>query len=370
MKIPLGKPVFDEEMEQAALNALHNERFVLGESVHKFEEEFAKYCDTDFAVSTSSGTDALKIAMLAAGINPGQAVVTSPASFIASANAILHAQGVPAFSDINPETNNIDPLKLEKIITDKTKAVIPVHLYGFPADMDSINDLAKKRNLVVIEDSCQAHGALYHGKRTGSLGLIGCFSFYPSKNMTVGGDGGMITTNDEKIAAAAAKLRDCGRKSQYVHDVVGFTSRLNSVNAAIGRIQLGRLDAWNDSRRKAAKIYDSSLEGVGDLVLPPKGSATIEPVYHLYVVRTKHRDELKSWLESQGIGCGIHYVLPIHLQPVYQEMFGYKEGAYPNAEELCKTCLTIPIFPNITSDEILYVSQNIRKFFDKKQGEN
>ena len=273
MKIPLGKPVFDEEMEKAALDALRNERFVLGESVHKFEEEFAKYCGTDYAVSTSSGTDALKIAMLAAGINPGQAVVTSPASFIASANAIIHAQGVPIFSDINPETNNIDPVKLEKIVTAKTKAVIPVHLYGYPADMDSINDLAEKRDLVVIEDACQAHGASYHGKRTGSLGLIGCFSFYPSKNMTVGGDGGMITTNDEKIAAAAAKLRDCGRKSQYVHDVVGFTSRLNSVNAAIGRVQLRRLDVWNDSRRKAAKMYDSSLEGVGDLVLPPKGSA-------------------------------------------------------------------------------------------------
>jgi perosamine synthetase len=366
MKIPLGKPVFDEEMEQAALGALRNERFVLDESVHKFEEEFAKYCGTDFAVSTSSGTDALKIAMLASGINPGQTVVTSPASFIASANAIIHAQGVPFFSDISPETNNIDPLKLEKAITAKTKAVIPVHLYGYPSDMNSINDLAKKHDLVVIEDACQAHGASYHGKKAGSLCSVGCFSFYPSKNMTVGGDGGMITTNDEKIAAAAAKLRDCGRKSQYVHDVVGFTSRLNSVNAAIGRVQLRRLDAWNSSRQQAAKEYDKSLEGVGDLVLPPKGSVEIKPVYHLYVVRSKYRDELKSWLESQGICCGIHYVLPIHLQPIYRQMFGYAEGDYPNAEELCKTCLTIPIFPNITESEIIYISQNIHNFFDGK----
>jgi perosamine synthetase len=365
MKIPLGKPIFDKEMEQAAVDALHNERFVLGESVHKFEEEFAKYCGTDFAVSTSSGTDALKIAMLAAGINPGEIVVTSPASFIASSNAIIHAQGVPFFSDINPETNNIDSLKLEKAITAKTKAVIPVHLYGYPSDMNSINDLAEKRDLLVIEDACQAHGASYYGKKTGSIGSVGCFSFYPSKNMTVGGDGGMITTSDEKIAAAAAKLRDCGRKSQYVHDVVGFTSRLNSVNAAIGRVQLRRLDAWNDSRRKAAQTYNSSLEGVGDLVLPPKGSAEVEPVYHLYVVRTKLRDELKSWLETQGIGCGIHYVLPIHLQPVYREMFGYRDGAYPNAEELCKTCLSIPIFPDIAKDEILYICQNVHKFFQK-----
>ena len=370
MKIPLGKKFFDEEMEQAAVDALRNERFVLGESVHKFEEEFARYCGTDYAVSASSGTDALKIAMLTAGIRPGQAVVTSPASFIASANAIIYAQGVPVFSDINLETNNIDTLKLEKTITTKTKAVIPVHLYGYPADMNSINDLAEKRDLVVIEDACQAHGALYHGKKTGSLGLAGCFSFYPTKNMTVGGDGGMITTNDEKIAVAAAKLRDCGRKSRYVHDALGFTSRLNSVNAAIGRVQLRRLDAWNESRRKAAKMYDRSLEGVGDLILPPKESAEIEPVYHLYVIRTKYRDELKSWLESQSIECGIHYVLPIHLQPIYQEMFGYKEGAYPNAEELCETCLTIPIFPNITPDELQYVSQNINKFFGSKKGEN
>lgn len=370
MKIPLGKKVFDEEMEQAAVDALRNERFILGESVHKFEEEFARYCGTDYAVSTSSGTDALKIAMLTAGIKPGQAVVTSPASFIASANAIIYAQGVPVFSDINLETNNIDTLKLEKTITTKTKAVIPVHLYGYPADMNSINDLAEKRDLVVIEDACQAHGASYRGKKTGSLGLAGCFSFYPTKNMTVGGDGGMITTNDEKIAVAAAKLRDCGRKSRYVHDALGFTSRLNSVNAAIGRVQLRRLDAWNDSRRKAAKMYDRSLEGVGDLVLLPKESAEIEPVYHLYVVRTKYRDELKSWLDSQGIECGIHYVLPIHLQPVYREMFGYKEGAYPNAEELCKTCLSIPFYPNITSDELVYVSQNVQKFFDNKEGEH
>ena len=346
MKIPLGKPIFDKEMEEAALDALRNERFVLGESVHKFEEEFAKYCGTDFAVSTSSGTDALKIAMLAAGIHPGDAVVTSPASFIASANAIIHAQGTPHFSDINPETNNIDPSKMEKAITATTKAVIPVHLYGYPADMNSINDLGDKRGLIVIEDACQAHGASYSGKKTGSLGFIGCFSFYSSKNMTVGGDGGMITISDEKIAAAAMKLRDCGRKSQYVHDIIGFTSRLNSVNAAIGRVQLKRLDAWNKHRREAAKIYDRYLEGVGDLVFR-QAFTTVEPVYHLYVVRTKHRDELKTWLESQGIGCGVHYALPIHLQPIYRQMFGYAEGAYPNAEELSKTCLSLPIFPKL-----------------------
>jgi perosamine synthetase len=284
MKIPLGKPVFDEEMEQAAVNALRNERFVLGESVHKFEEEFAKYCGTEYAVSTSSGTDALKIAMMATGLKPGDAVVTTPASFIATANAIIHAQGVPLFSDIDLETYCLDPSKISNAVSSKTKAIIPVHLYGYPADMDSINEVAEKHDLLVIEDACQAHGASVYGKKTGSLGAVGCFSFYPSKNMTVGGDGGMITTNDEKIASAAAKLRDCGRKSQYVHDMVGFTSRLNSVNAAIGRVQLRRLDDWTKSRRLTASVYDKSLAGVGDLVLPPKGSAETLPVYHLYVL--------------------------------------------------------------------------------------
>jgi len=366
MKIPLGMPVFDKEMEEAAVAALRNERFVLGESVYKFEEEFAKYCGTKYAVSTSSGTEALRIAFIASGIKPGEAAITSPASFIASANAIVHAQMQPLFADIDFETYTMSPKHLKRAISDKTRAVLPVHLYGFPADMDSINLIAEERELVVIEDACQAHGASYHGKKTGNLGAIGCFSFYPSKNMTVCGDGGMLTTNDEEIARQAAKLRDCGRKSQYIHDVIGYTSRLNNVNAAIGRVQLKRLDEWNAKRRAAAEEYNRSLTGVGDLVLPPKGSANVSPVYHLYVLRTKHRDELKSWLESQGISCGVHYVLPIHLQPIYQQLYRFEKDDYPNAEELCKTCLSIPIFPNISREEIKFINEKIHDFFNSK----
>jgi perosamine synthetase len=366
MKIPLGMPIFDKEMEEVALAALQNERFVLGESVHKFEEIFAKYCGTDYAVSTSSGTEALRIALIASGVESDQAAITSPASFIASANAIVHAQMQPLFADIDLETYTVSPEQIEKAITARTKAIVPVHLYGYPADMDSINNIAEKKKLIVIEDACQAHGASYRGKKTGNLGVIGCFSFYPSKNMTVCGDGGMITTSDERIAHLAAKLRDCGRKSQYVHDVIGYTSRLNTVNAAIGRVQLKRLDDWNDRRRKAAETYHRLLRGVGDLILPPKGSAEIYPVYHLYVIRTKYRDELKTWLESQGIGCGVHYVLPIHLQPIYQNLYGFKEGTYPNAEELCKTCLSIPIFPNISIDEMTFICEKIHNFYNKK----
>lgn len=367
MKIPLGKPILDAEIEEAAVNAIRNERFVLGESVHKFEEEFAKYCGTEYAVSTSSGTDALKIALLASSVEPKHEVITSPASFIASANAILHAQGTPVFADIDLKTYTVDPEQIRKAVTAKTKAIIPVHLFGYPAEMDSINASAEKRRLIVVEDACQAHGASINGAKAGSLGDIACFSFYPSKNMTVGGDGGMITTDSKKIAVRAAKLRDCGRKSQYVHDLVGYTSRLNTVNAAIGRIQLRRLDAWNERRRQVAKEYCRLLSDIEEVTLPPVGDeSVVRPVFHCFVIRTNRRDELKSWLESNGIGCGIHYALPIHLQPVYRKMFGYKKGMYPKSEKLCRTCLSLPIYPDLSSRELSFISEKIHDFFNQK----
>jgi perosamine synthetase len=366
-RIPLAQPIFDKEMEKAAIDALSNERFVLGESVYKFEEEFAKYCGVDYAVSTSSGTNALQIALIAAGLSPGERVVTSPASFVASANAIIHANDLPVFSDIDLGTYTLDPQLLNKLGGAKPKAVIPVHLYGYPADMDSINSVAEKKGLFVIEDACQAHGAIYKGKKTGNLGDAGCFSFYPSKNMTVGGDGGMITTNDAKFARTASKLRDCGRKSQYVHDMIGYTSRLNSVNAAVGRVQLRRLDVWNEKRRHVAEIYNGLLSDIDSLTLPPLGDADgTQPVFHLYVIRTMLRDSLKTWLESNGISCGIHYVLPIHLQPIYKKMFGFKKGLYPKSEELCKTCLSIPVYPELSSSEISLIADRIHDFFEKK----
>jgi perosamine synthetase len=366
MKISLGNPIFDKEMEEAAVNALRNERFVLGESVHKFEEEFAKYCGVEYAVSTSSGTEALRIALLASGFKSGNDVLTTPASFIATANAVVHAEGHPIFTDIDLKDYTISASKITDAITQKTKAIIPVHLYGYPSDMDSINTIAEKHKLIVIEDACQAHGASYHGKKTGSLGTVGCFSFYPSKNMTVCGDGGMITTNDQRVASLAAKLRDCGRKSQYVHDIIGYTSRLNTVNAAIGSVQLKRLDGWNEKRRKAAKLYNQSLADIEGLDLPPKATTDIQPVYHLYVVRTNRRDELKTWLESKGISCGVHYALPIHLQPIYQQLYNYNEGDFANAEALSKTCLSLPMYPDITKLEIDLITDEIHAFFKKK----
>jgi perosamine synthetase len=362
VKIPLMKPVFDKEMEKAALNALSSERFVLGESVFRFEEEFARYCGVDYAVSTNSGTDALQIALTTLGIAEGMEVITSTTSFVASSNAIIHAGATPIFADILMETYAIDPKMIEQAMKPKTRAVIPVHLFGYPAEMDAIREWANKHKVSVVEDACQAHGAVYKRRKIGSLGDVACFSFYPSKNMTVCGDGGILVTNNKKMAVKAAKLRDCGRKTQYVHDLIGYTARLNTVNAAIGRVQLKRLDEWNEKRRRNAKAYDHLLSDIDGVVLPPKGDGETRPVYHLYVIRTKRRDSLKTWLETRGIQCGIHYPLPIHLQPVYRRMYGFREGMYPKSEEFCRTCLSIPMYPDLSSDEITFISDCIHEF--------
>lgn len=367
-RIPLAKPVFNNEMKKAALDALSNERFVSGESVYRFEEEFADYCGADYAVSTNSGTDALQIALMALGITQGQNVLTSPASFIATSNAILHACATPIFADIDLGTYNVDSQRVRQAIVRKTKAIIPVHLYGYPAEMDSLNEIADEHRLFLIEDACQAHGAVYKKRKVGSLGDVACFSFYPSKNMTVAGDGGMLVTNSKKVADRAAKLRDCGRKSQYVHDLIGYSARLNTVNAAIGRVQLKYLDAWNEERRNSARVYDDLLSDIDGLILPPKGDEETRPVYHLYVVRTRHRDSLREWLESSGIQCGVHYPLPIHLQPIYVEMYGFEEGAYPRSEELCKTCISLPMYADLTLKEIRFICERIHDFFRQGKG--
>jgi len=369
MKVPLASPIFDDEMKKAAVDALYSERFVLGESVFKFEEEFARYCGLDYGVSTNSGTAALHLALVALGVKRGHRVATSPASFVATANAVVHVGATPIFADIELQTYNLDFEQLRQKITSETKAVIPVHLYGYPSDMNAIVETARQHGLFVIEDACQAHGAIYKGRRVGSLGDVACFSFYSSKNLTVAGDGGMLVTDDEEVAEKVAKMRDCGRVSKYVHDVIGYTSRLNTVNAAIGRVQLKHLDEWNEKRRKNAAIYDRFLSDLDELVLPPRGGSEVEPVYHLYVIRLKHRDKLKKWLEENGVGCSIHYVLPIHLQPIYKELYGFEGGEYPKSEELCRTCLSIPMHPHLTLDEIRYVSERIHEFFENKIGE-
>lgn len=366
LNIPLATPIFNDDMKKAAIDALSNEHFVLGESVLKFEEEFADYCGTDYAVSTSSGTSALQLALLALGIKSNDQIITTPASFVATANSVLHVNAVPVFSDITLKNYNIDAQLLKNCVSRKTRAILPVHLYGFPTDMNELMDIARENKLVVVEDACQAHGAEYCGKKTGSIGDVGCFSFYSNKNMTVCGDGGMIVTNDEKIAQIAAKLRNCGRSSHYEHDVIGFTARLNTVNAAIGRVQLRNLNTWTEKRKNVAKLYSQMLADLDEIVLPPGGNTNVKPVYHLYVIRTRFRNKLKDWLAQNGVQCGIHYPLPIHLQPIYQSLFTYKEGDFPNSEFLSETALSLPMFPSLKKDDVEYVCRKIHDFFNQR----
>lgn len=365
MNIPLAKPIFDEEMKNAAIISLQNEKFVMGESVFKFEEEFAKFCGVKRAVSTSSGTFALQLALQALDLTAKDEVVTTPFSFIATANAAYCTGAKPVFSDIDTKTFNLNPSTIRCKINRNTKVVMPVHLYGNPADLDPLIDAARGAGCATVEDCCQAHGAEYSSKKVGSIGDVGCFSFYSAKNMTVGGDGGMAVTNNEETANKIARLRDCGRRTHYEHDVIGLTARLNTVNAAIGRVQLKKLDEWNKKRRSVAKKYNERLADVEGIILPPNENGSSSSVYHLYVIRTDCRTELKDYLEKNGIQCGIHYPLPIHLQPVYKQLYGYKEGDYPESERVSKQVLSLPMFPNMKDAEIEYVSEKIHKFFTR-----
>jgi len=357
------KPILSKQMLDAALDALQNERFVMGESVFKFEEEFAHYVGAKHAVSTGSGTTALNLSIIAIDRKSRSEAITTPASFIATTNAILQAGGKPVFADIDAQTNTLNPLEVEKTITNETNLILPVHLYGYPADMDWLMEIAQQHDLRIIEDACQAHGAVYKGRRIGSISDAACFSFYPSKNMTVCGDGGMITTNDEDIANSTAKLRDCGRISKYLHDCVGFTARLNTVNAAIGRVQLKHLEEWNQKRRQVAETYRKLLFDLRQVELPPRTSSGTSPAYHLFVIKTEHRDKLGEYLQKHGIECGVHYPVPIHMQPIYKKRFHFERGMYPVCEKLSDIVLSIPLFVEMRRDEIEYVSERVWDFF-------
>jgi len=358
--IPLMRPIVDQEMLQAAVLSLQNEKLVMGESVYKFEEEFARYCGVRYAVSTASGTAALQIALQSIGIEGNDEVITTPFSFFATSNAVIHAGAQPRFADVENDGFNLDPQNVEARLTPRTRAIIPVHLYGHPARMDEFRDLGDDKGISIIEDACQAHGAEHHGRRVGSLGHVGCFSFYTSKNMTVCGDGGMIVTNDEQVADAARSFRDCGRASRYTMQRIGYTSRLNTVNAAIGRVQLRRLDEWNEARRRMAKMYRTELEGATGVDLPPAERPGETPVYHLFVVRSDHRDQLASHLEKNGVEAAIHYPIPIHLQTPYRTKYGHSEGSFPQAERLAGRVLSLPIHPAITAKEVKTVSRLMR----------
>jgi perosamine synthetase len=362
--IPPANPVFNKEMEEAAINALRNERFILGESVDKFEEEFARYVGTDFAVSVSSGTNALHLAQIAANLPVCGEVITVASSYIATANSILHANGTPVFCDINDEYI-IDVNQISEKISKRTKGIMPVHLYGHPADIDEINEIATKNKLFVIEDCAQSHGALYKGKMTGVKSDMGCFSFYSTKNMTVCGDGGMVTTNSKELAEKIKLLRNHGQHPKDVHTILGYTARLNTVNAAIGRVQLKYLPKWIESRRDIAKKYIKFLSDVDEIKLPPGDTETKKPSYHLFEIKTEKRDELLKFLREEGIICLIHYPTPIPYQPIYKNLFGFKEGNFPKSEELSKQAMDLPMFPELNDDQIKYISEKIHEFFNR-----
>ena len=349
MKIPFFVQEFTDEMEEAAIHALRNESFVGGESVSKFEEEFAKYTGTKYAASISSGNGALQISLMALGIGESHKVITPTNSFIASANCIRMTNAKPVLTDIDVNDGGID-LSNNK---DSVNAVIPVHIYGNPCDFDSVKSFAEERKIPVIEDACQAHGAEYKGKKVGSLGDVGCFSFYPTKNMTVGGDGGMTTTDDEEIVLKIKSIRDNGRKTKNEFDKLGFTMRLNTVNAAIGRVQLKYLDEKTARRREIVSIYRKNL--VQDCILPENKDG--KSVYHQIVIKHKKRDEIQKELTDNEIGSAIYYETPIHKQPIYQE-FGYE---LPNSEKFSKEIISLPSYPQLTDEQALEICEHVNK---------
>ena len=349
MRIPFFVQEFTQEMEDAAIDALRNESFVGGESVSKFEEEFAGYTGTKFAVSVSSGNSALQISLMALGISNNSRVITPTNSFIASANCIRMINAKPILSDIDVNDGGIDLSN----ITEKVNAIIPVHIYGNPCNFDSVKSFAEEQNIPIVEDACQAHGATYKGKKVGSLGDVGCFSFYPTKNMTVGGDGGMATTNNEEIALKIKSIRDNGRKTKNEFDRLGFTMRLNTVNAAIGRVQLKHLDENNTRRREIVSIYRKNL--VNDCILPENKAG--KSVYHQIVLKHEKRDQIRKELTENDIGSAIYYEKPIHLQPIYQN-FGYK---LPNSEKFSKEIISLPSYPSLKNEQMSEICEIINK---------
>jgi dTDP-4-amino-4,6-dideoxygalactose transaminase len=351
----------EPEVNAAISKTLRQTDFILGEDVALFEQEFAAYCETAHAVGVDSGTSALELALRAYGIGPGDEVITVANTFIATVLAISYAGATPVLVDIDPDTYMMDVAQLEGAITGRTKAIMPVHLYGHPADMDPIMAIARQHGLVVIEDACQAHGARYKGKRVGSLGHAAAFSFYPAKNLGAYGDGGIVVTNDAQINQSLRLMRNYGSTQKYHHLIQGYNRRLDTLQAGVLRVKLPHLEAWNQARRQHAKLYRELLSnGNGSVVLPAEAGYA-EAVYHLYVIRVQNRDQLQARLQQQGIATGIHYPIPIHLQPAYHSL-GYKKGDFPITEQFSKQILSLPMYAELASGALEYVAMTIQQF--------
>jgi dTDP-4-amino-4,6-dideoxygalactose transaminase len=336
------------EVDRAVLDVLDSTQYVLGPHVAAFEERFASYVGVEHAIGCNSGTSALHLALLAIGVGPGDEVITTPFTFVATVSAIDYCGATPVFVDIDPVTLAIDPAGIEARISERTKAILPVHLHGMPADMDAIMDIARRHDLVVIEDAAQAHGADYGGRSVGGIGQIGCFSFYPGKNLGAYGEGGAVTTNDPEIARTIRMLRDWGSERRYHHELKGFNYRLEGVQGAVLGVKMDHIEAWTEARRAVAGRYDAALAPLG--VRTPAVPADRRAVYHVYAVRERRRDELQVHLTERGVGTGIHYPIPVHLQKAFAEL-GHGPGDFPHAEAAADEVLSIPMFPELQPDQ-------------------
>jgi dTDP-4-amino-4,6-dideoxygalactose transaminase len=356
-------PYFDLKMQYAQirdeiLGALDRvctgASFILGEEVAKFEEEFAAYCEVKHCVALNSGTSAVHLALLAAGVKPGDEVITTSNTFFATAEGISYTGAKPVFVEIDPATANIDPGKIEAAITERTKVILPVHLYGRPAELGPIAEIAKRHKLILIEDACQAHGARYQGRRVGGFGLAAAFSFYPGKNLGAYGEGGALTTNDADVAQFVRTLRDHGQARRYYHDFIGYNYRMDGFQGAVLRVKLRRLAEWTAKRREVASLYRRLLAGAP--VTLPQDRAGSECVYHLFVAYIEGRDRVREKLQERGVGTAIHYPVPVHRQRPY-EFLGYAAGSLPHTEEVCDRVFSMPLFPEMTMEQAQYAAE-------------
>ena len=348
-----------EEIDKATFEVIENGQFILGKNVESFEREFAEYCNVRYAIGVNSGTDALSLTLKALGINSGEVIVPS-LTFVSSADCIVHNNAKPVFVDVYNDVYTLDVSKVERLINENTKAIIAVHLYGHPVDLDPLRELVDKYNIYLIEDAAQAHGARYKGRKVGGFGIAACFSFYPAKNLGAYGDGGMIITNDKDLAEKLKMLREYGQKEKYKHEFIGYNSRLDELQASILRVKLKHLDEWNEKRRKNADIYKELLKNLEDYICLPVEKEYATHIYHLYVIRCKRREELRRWLDSKGVSTGIHYPIPIHKQIAYNAITNNVE--LPITESVTEEILSLPMFPQITYNELEYIANSIKEF--------
>ncbi|XKM38456.1 DegT/DnrJ/EryC1/StrS family aminotransferase (plasmid) [Rhizobium ruizarguesonis] len=333
------------EIDAAVLGVLASGQYILGEEVARLEQEFADYCNVKHAIAVNTGTSALHLSLLAAGVGPGDEVITVPFTFVATVSAICYAGARPVFVDVEPVTLTMDPAQLEAKITPRTKAIVPVHLYGQMADMDAIKTIADHYRIPVIEDACQAHGAQYKGARAGSIGTSGCFSFYPGKNLGACGEGGIVVTNSDDQAKTMRMLRDWGQEQRYHHLLKGFNYRMDAIQGAILRIKLRHLEVWTEARRAHGRRYSLLLGGSANLRTPVE-IADRRHVYHVYAIRSRDRDQLQRVLSEEGIQSGLHYPIPVHLQKAHADL-GYKAGDFPISEAAAREVLSLPIYPEM-----------------------